>query len=84
VAANVNFNLGELSERGIGMAAASQILGWMQEVFDQKGIHYQLFEKDNVIKANFPLECKLKNFDAIYRKSRKAPVFRHGDIRRFF
>ena len=48
------------------MAAASQILGWVQQIFDQKGIHYKLFEKDYVIKTNFPLKCKLKDIDVIY------------------
>ena len=48
------------------MATASQILGWIQDVLDEKEFRYQVSADEHSIRATFPLDCKLKNFDAAF------------------
>ncbi|MCL1889815.1 MAG: YbjN domain-containing protein [Desulfovibrionaceae bacterium] len=48
------------------MATASQILGWIQRILEQQDLRYELVEDKQLIKSQFPLDCKLKNFTAFF------------------
>ena len=45
---------------------ASQILGWLKKSFDEADWSYEEFaDRDSLKSTNYPLDCKLKNFDII-------------------
>jgi len=48
------------------MPTATQIQEWLQACFDKKEISYELVDTNLTLKAQFPLDCKLKHFNAFF------------------